>query len=127
MSPHRCQICGRRKGLRKAGGIAHHHVQGRPCAGIGHPPIEEAHACLESEIARLRGIARVKRAFVRDLLARRVNYIDPAHEKAADAAERAADKLARRLKRHLDWPARYERQMARDGMAMPPPTYLLSR
>lgn len=126
MSRYRCQICGRRKGLKRDGGIVMHHVQGDRCPGTGHPPLEHGHQALQGEIDRLKAQARAKRAFVRDLLARRVNYIDPAHETIAWDCEQRAASLSRRLKRHLDWPARFERQMATQGHGQPPPAYLIS-
>ena len=43
------------------------------------------------------------------------------------AASAWAGRLERRLKRHREWPERFEREMARDGMGMPPPDYLLRR
>lgn len=127
MKRGRCQICGRLKGVRVTGGLVHHHVRGVPCPGKGAVPIEEDDRFLESEARRHRAAERSIRATVRDLLARRVNYIDPALQRAADQASDQAYKLERRLARHRNWPARYERQMARDGMAMRPPEYLLER
>jgi len=41
MSGYRCQICGRRKSLRKNGMLAHHYVGGAPCPGVGFLPIEQ--------------------------------------------------------------------------------------
>jgi len=123
----RCQICGRMKPRRADGGIVHHHVRGVPCPGKGALPLEEDDRFLESEARRHRAAERSIRATIRDLVARRVNYIDPALERAADDAWRTGYALERRLARHRAWPDRYERQMARDGMAMPPPAYLLER
>lgn len=127
MTRGRCQICGRLRPLKANGGMVHHHVKGVPCSGKNHPPLDVDDAHLAAEVARLYGVSRAKRAFVRDLLARRVNYIDPAIEAAASRAWDQAYKLERRLKRHRDWPARYHRQMERYGMAMRPPPYLLER
>lgn len=123
----RCQLCGRRKGLNREGRIVMHHVRGDRCAGTHKLPIEQDHSALESEIAALRARARAKRAFVRDLLAHRINFIDPVHERQAQAADDRADTLARRLRRHLTWPARFARQMERQGYGDPPPTYLRAR
>jgi hypothetical protein len=123
----RCQICGRLKPIRITGGIAYHHVQGVPCTGKGQLPLDQDDAFLVSEAKRLRDEQRQHSATIRTLIERRANFIDPAIEKARDAAWSAADKLERRLKRHRNWPARYEREMARDGMSMPPPAYLLAR
>lgn len=107
--------------------MVHHHVQGVPCRGKDHPPLEVDDAHLAAEVARLYAVSRTKRAFIRDLLAKRVNYIDPAISVAASEAWGQAYKLERRLKRHRDWPARYHRQMERYGYAMPAPAYLMAR
>jgi hypothetical protein len=127
MTRGRCQICGRLKPLKVSGVMVHHHVKGVPCTGKNHPPLEADDAHLEAEAKRLYAVSDAKRALVRDMLARRVNFIDPAHEAIASAAWDQAYKLERRLKRHRDWPARYHRQMERYGMAMPAPSYLLER
>ena len=127
MTRPRCQICGRRRGLNKAGTLLAHYVGGEPCLGAGFPPIEEDDARLAAVIEGLRDKAARRRAFVRDLLARRVNYIDPAIEDAARKAEDRADQLDRRLRRHRSWPARFAREMERQGWGSPPPAYLLSR
>jgi len=123
----RCQICGRLKATRSDGSISHHHVKGVPCTGKGSPPIELDDRFLEQEAGRLYRAAAAIRATIRELIARRVNYIDPALERARDQADDQAYKLDRRLARHRAWPDRYERQMERYGYAMPPPAYLLER
>jgi hypothetical protein len=123
----RCQICGRRKHLKKGGVIAHHHVKGVPCTGTGQLPIDQDDAFLASEARRLRDEQRRHSATIRALIERRANYIDPAIEKARDAAWAAADRLERRLKRHRDWPERFKREMEKYGWGMPPPDYLVCR
>lgn len=104
-----------------------HHVNSQRCAGTGHPPIEYGHAQLEAEIVRLQAKARSQRAFVRSLQDQRVNWIDPRHEAIAHDCDWRAGTLARRLKRHLNWPARFARQMERDGYGEPPPPYLMAQ
>lgn len=123
----RCQVCGRRLGLSKAGAIPHHHVKGVPCPGKGHPPIEQDDARLESA---WREAAVESRAATRAYLAlidRRANYIDQRVYDRMRETSRVADRLKRRLDRHRGWPARFERQMERDGWGDPPPDYLLVR
>jgi len=133
MSPHRCQICGRRKHLRKDGGIAHHHVQGAPCAGIGHPPIELDDARLVDQAAQAsREYLRLSDA-IRELEDRRANFIDPALIRQRNASLSASIKLDRRLRRHQGWAARYARAYERDmylqgcTWADKPPNYLIGR
>ncbi len=53
----RCQICGRRVGLSKAGLVPHHHVAGDACPGKGFAPIEQSHARL-AELAAAAAIAQ---------------------------------------------------------------------
>lgn len=120
----RCQICGRRRGLNKAGLILFHNVKGRPCPGAGFLPIEESDARL-AELAV--EIANAERAAGRELAAlyeRRANWIDPALVARRYDLGRQADQLARRLKRHRSWPARFAREMERQGWGSPPPAYL---
>lgn len=123
----RCQICGRRLPLKTNGRVAHHHVRGEVCPGKNHLPLEQDDRHLEAEIARFYAISRSKAAFVRELLARRVNYIDPTHQATGDAAWSLARKLERRLARHRNWPRRFLAEMDRQGWGSPPPAYLLER
>jgi hypothetical protein len=123
----RCQICGRRRNLRRDGTIAHHHVRGQPCLGVGFLPIEQ-------DDARLEAVAREAeardRALTRELAAlyeRRANYIDPALIDACGRAVALSLRLERRLARHRAWPARFARQMERQGWGDPPPDYLRQR
>ena len=133
MSCDRCQICARRKSLRKNGMVTRHYVGGAPCPGSGFPPIEQDDARLmrcaadaESDFQRAYdAVGRLEDA--------RTNWIDPALFIRRAALASHAVKLERRLKRHLDWPARYRRsiarQMERQGYAWaePPPLYLVKR
>jgi len=63
----------------------------------------------------------------------RANWIEPAlFIRRATLASQLV-KIQRRLKRHLDWPARYRRSMARQmerqgyAWADPPPPYMIER
>lgn len=123
----RCQVCGRRLGLSKAGAIPHHNVKGKPCPGKGHPPIEQDDAALAAAVPEARAAADALWREYRGLIDRRANYIPPHLLPDYLAASAWAGRLERRLKRHREWPARFEREMARDGMGMPPPDYLLRR
>lgn len=123
----RCQICGRRKHLRKDQGVAHHHVDGVPCLGIGHPPIEQADDRLVECVALAEATDRRLTAQLAGLYERRANFIDPALITAMIASSKRARRLAARLKRHRDWPARFAREMERDGWGSPPPEYLTQR
>lgn len=133
MSGYRCQICGRRKSLRKNGMVTCHYVGGAPCPGSGFPPIEHDDGCLLQRAAKAE--SDVQRAYdaVRRLEDARASWIDPALLIRRAALASHAVKLERRLKRHLDWPARYRRsiarQMERQGYAWaePPPLYLVER
>jgi hypothetical protein len=123
----RCQVCGRRRGTNKLGLILHHHVRDQLCPGVGFVPIEQ-------DDARLEAVAREAqardRALTRELAAlyeRRANYIDPALLDACGRAVALSARLDRRLARHRAWPARFARQMERDGWGDPPPDYLRQR
>lgn len=123
----RCQICGRRKGLRQDGTIVHHYVAGVPCMGIGHPPIESDDAHLAACRDKAADEWRAARDHIAELLARRVNWIDPRLERRREELFDLYLRLQRRLDRHRAWPARFRRQMERDGYGMAPPAYLLER
>lgn len=126
MNRHPCQICGRRKGLKKNGTVVMHHVRGERCQGTGHPSLDYSHDALAAEIERLRAEAQKFRKAIRRLEDRRANWIDPRYAVRQRELERQADKLARRLKRHLGRPARYRRQMETRGWSdESPPQYLL--
>jgi hypothetical protein len=133
VSPHRCQLCGRRKGLRKDGTIVHHFVGGDKCPGAGHPPIEESDARLIEVAAQLSAAFDRVNAEIRALQDRRANFIDPAliHRRGALAAQSL--KVNNRLHRHRTWADRYVRTYDRHMMtqgyvwADKPPPYLISR
>ena len=133
MSGYRCQICGRRKSLRKNGMVTCHYVGGAPCPGSGFPPIEHDDGCLFQRAAKAESDFQRAYDAVRRLEDARANWIDPALFIRRAALASHAVKLERRLKRHLDWPARYRRsiarQMERQGYAWaePPPLYLVER
>lgn len=123
----RCQICGRRQGLRTNGTIRFHHVRGLVCAGAGFPPIEQEDARLEAcrdEIRRRFGVAQFGLKVLRDA---RANFIPPELLAERDRLEHELERLDRRLRRHRNWPARFRRQMERHGWGQPPPRYLLER
>ena len=129
----RCQICGKRKHLRKNGTIAHHCVGGPRCEGSGHPPIEHDDAWLIEYTARVQAAYGRARDAIRELEERRANYIDPALIIRRGLMAGLSLKLSRRLKRHRDWPERYVRSMERSmmlhgyGWAEAPPAYLVTR
>lgn len=123
----RCQICGRRKGLRKDRMILHHYVGGEPCPGLGYPPIEESDARLEQYTVAVAIVASDLLGDLAALFDARANYIDPALIKRYGAASALATKIERRLERHRAWPERYRRQMERQGWGSPPPDYLIKR
>ncbi|MEG3177020.1 hypothetical protein U1872_12330 [Sphingomonas sp. RB3P16] len=126
-SPYRCQICGRRKGLRKNGTIVYHHVRGLPCAGAGAVPIEENDDRLRQVARETEGALRSARATIRALEARRANWIDPSLLKRRDDLRTRLDTLHRRIKRLDGWADLADRQMARYGWCQRPPAYLLAR
>lgn len=133
MIPTRCQICGRRKNVRKDGKIVHHFTAGDRCEGAGHPPIEEDDARLVELAAQLSAAYSRVAAEIRALEDRRANYIDPALIARRRALAARSLKIGDRLRRHQGWAARYVRKFDRDMMtqgyvwADKPPPYLISR
>lgn len=129
----RCQICGRRKHLRKDGMIVHHFVQGDRCEGAAHPPIEESDARLVELAAQLSAAYDRVAAEIRALEDRRANYIDPALIARRGALASRALKIGDRLRRHQRWAERYVRKFDKDMMELgyvwadKPPLYLISR
>lgn len=123
----RCQICGRRQGLRGDGTIRFHHVRGVPCAGAGFRPIEQDDTYLAALASKAAEDWREVRAQIAELVAQRVNWIDPRLERRRDELLDRHLRLQRRLERHRNWPARFRRQMERYGYGSPPPAYLLER
>lgn len=122
-----CQICGRRRGLNKKGGVLHHHVHGRPCPGIGFPPIEQDDARLVEVLAIAQAADKQYSIELAGLFERRANYIDPALIDRASYAVSLSLRLERRLARHRAWPQRFARQMEKQGWGSPPPDYLAAR
>jgi hypothetical protein len=126
----RCQVCGRKKHVRKDGAIVFHFTKGDRCLGGGHPAIERDDARLREVVAQATAAADRAAAHVRELQARRANDVDSAIRRR-NALWMIAFPLERRLARHEDWPARYARSMARQmekhgyAWADPPPPYLL--
>jgi len=129
----RCQICGKRKHLRKNGTIAHHCVGGPRCPGSGHPPIEQDDAWLIEYADRAQRAYERVRDEIYALQDRRANYIDPALISRRGALAGLSLKLSRRVKRHREWAERYARSMERQmmthgyGWADQPPAYLVAR
>jgi hypothetical protein len=129
----RCQICGRRKHLRKSGVIAHHCVGGPVCPGTGYPPIEHDDARLIDYAAQVDTAYQRAREAVRRLEDASTNWIDPALIVTRGLLAGLALRIGRRLRRHREWPERYERSMARQmerygyAWADPPPSYLVER
>jgi hypothetical protein len=129
----RCQICGRRKHLRKDGAIVHHFVHGDRCLGAGHPPIEDSDARLVEVAADLSAAYDRVTAAIRALEDRRANYIDPALIARRRALSASSFKIGNRLRRHRAWAARYVRKYDKDMMELgyvwadKPPPYLISR
>lgn len=128
----RCQVCGRRKHVRKDGSITAHFTKGDRCLGGGFPPIERDDARLREVAEQATAAADRAATYVRELQERRANDVDSAIRRR-NALWLAALPLKRRLARHDDWPARYARSMARQmekhgyAWADPPPAYLLRR
>jgi hypothetical protein len=123
----RCQICGRRRGLNKAGGMLFHNVRGSPCLGVGFPPIERTDSRL-AELADETAIAtRDAARELSELRERRANWIDPALVVRVSTLATLRDRLRRRLDRNRAWPARFARQMEQRGWGDPPPDYLTAR
>lgn len=123
----RCQICGRRVRLKAGEVIAHHHVRGRACPGIGHPPIERDDAALTQRAADQAELADELGRELADLYARRANFIPPDLSARYGEALTEARRLHRRLRRHRLWPERFRRQMETQGWGDPPPAYLRDR
>jgi len=133
MSLPRCQICGRRKHLRKDRTIAHHFVYGDRCDGAGYPPIEESDARLVQLAADLSAAYARVAAEIRALEDRRANYIAPALIARRRALAARSLKIGDRLRRHQRWAERYVRKFDKDMMELgyvwadKPPPYLISR
>lgn len=133
MSALRCQICGRRKHLRKNGTVVHHCVGGPRCPGSGYPPIEHDDGWLIEYAARVEAAYQRTDAAVHALQAARASWIDPVLIVRRSLLAGQALRIGRRLKRHRDWPERYRRAMARQmehhgyAWADPPPAYLVER
>jgi hypothetical protein len=133
MSEFRCQICGRRKHLRKSGVLAHHCVGGPVCPGTGYPPIEHDDARLIDYAAQVDTAYQKVREAVGRLEEARANWIDPSWIVRRGLLAGLTLRIGRRLKRHREWPSRYERSMARQrerygyAWADPPPAYLIER
>lgn len=129
----RCQLCGRRKHLRRDGGVVHHCVGGLRCPGSGHPPIEHDDARLMECVANAQAAFERANRAVTALEEANANWIDPALVTRRAVLSGESLRLDRRLKRHLEWPARYERSLARQmeeqgyAWAEPPPAYLVLR
>jgi hypothetical protein len=123
----RCQICGRRKHLRKDGGIAHHHVKGDACPGIGFPPIEQSDERLASYAVEVDAAKSDAAHELAELYIRRANYIPPELTKRYSRLVSESLRLGMRLARHRAWPERFRRQMETQGWGDPPPAYLIER
>lgn len=123
----RCQICGRRRGQRKDGGLVRHYVRGLPCEGEGFSPIEIDDSRLADLVSAKREAWRAIVLSLKALRDRRANWIDPQLEIQARRLWSEASKLERRLNRHRSWPARFAREMERQGWGSPPPAYLIAR
>jgi hypothetical protein len=123
----RCQICSRRRGLNKAGGMLAHYVRGLPCPGTGFPPVEQSDQRLETFLAEIRAEAEAAGAEISAAIAARANRIEPELIERSLVTDRLLRRLERRLARHRGWPARFRREMERSGYGSPPPAYLLAR
>jgi hypothetical protein len=123
----RCQVCGRRQGLKKTGGVRFHHVAGVPCEGAGFPPLEVDDGRLAQLAAEAWASYRKACDEVRALEERRANWIDPRLTARLYADLAKWSRLTRRLDRHRAWPDRFRRQMDRQGYGLPPPAYLVER
>ena len=113
MRGFRSQICGRVKHLRKIGTVVHHCVGGPRCPGSGHPPIEHDDARLIQYAAEVEAVFQSLYGKVRALEDARVNWIDPALIIRRRLLAGQSSRIGRRLKGHRDWPAGYERSIAR--------------
>lgn len=105
MSPHRCQVCGRRKALRQDGGTVKHYARGVPCLGAGHPPAP-ATAALEAAaldaIAKAARLTAAREAGDRRHAELRLNHPLEWQRLLPEVNARSvADKLQRRLKRAI--------------------------
>ncbi len=129
----RCQICGRRKGLRKDGTVVFHHVDSDPCPGRGFRPIEHDDGRLVQYAGAITKAFDDVRGQIRALEEARANYIEPALTSRRAALAKLSLKVNGRLRRHMEWPERYrrsmDRKMAKFGYAWsdPPPDYLILR
>ena len=129
----RCQICGRRKGSRKDGGLVLHHVRSLRCPGSGSPPIELSDERLASYAAEIDTQLAAVRAELRALEERRANWIDPALIDRRVVLLDLSIKITARLRRMRGWAARYHRIYDRDMMLQgwtwseKPPGYMISR
>lgn len=129
----RCQICAKRKHLNKNGMVTHHCVGGPRCPGAGHPPIEHDDSFLREFTRRTNAAYDRVRDQIRALEDARANYIDPALIIRRGLLAGQALKLSSRLRRHLQWPERYQRQRDRQlyqhgyTWAEAPPAYLAAR
>jgi len=123
----RCQLCSRRKALRANGTIVAHYTGGGPCEGAGFAPLEETDARLVQLLEKTeREIAEIG-AEIRELVDRRANWIDPRLADRRGALLSRAAWLRRRLHRLHSWPARFVREMERQGWGYPPPAWLIAR
>lgn len=127
MNRGRCQICGRLKGRNKRATLLMHHVQGVPCAGSYHLPLEESDARLAELVKQAHDTWLTAFRQIRALEARRANWIDPALVRRSENSFSQWSRLRRRLDRHRNWPARFARQMETYGYGSPPPAYLLAQ
>lgn len=116
MSPHRCQVCGRRKWLKADGTIVAHFTRGDRCLGAGYPPLAESDERLVWAIDHAEQQAAHFLGIIRDHRERRLNeplplgvWVSAAHWTKQEMT------LGRRLKRHRDAPARRARQLAKYG------------
>lgn len=105
MSPHRCQVCGRRKALRQDGGTVKHYVGGVPCLGAGHPPAPATAALEAAALEAIRKAARLtaeREAGDRRHAELRLNHPLEWQRLLPEVDARSvADKLQRRLKRAI--------------------------
>lgn len=123
----RCQVCGRRQGLKADGTIRFHNVRTAPCPGVGYVPIEQDDARLREYAAEVEKASSDANSELAALFERRANYIDPDLLRRAGDAVSESLRLNRRIARLDAWPARFERDMERLGYGSPPPDYLRER
>jgi hypothetical protein len=122
-----CQVCGRRQGLRADGTIRFHNVRAVPCPGIGFVPIEQDDGRLRSYAREVETAASAANRELCDLYDRRANYIPPELYDRLGRLTSESLRLRRRIARLESWPARFERDMERQGWGSPPPAYLRER